>query len=85
MEGNDKLAELTESVTSLREDVKRADDTLAGLSATLREFVQFYSMQSHASDRIRSRVIDIDAKVAKYDERFDRIDEAHRQILDKIG
>jgi hypothetical protein len=34
---SDQLAELTESVTSLREDVKRADDTIAGVGDTFRE------------------------------------------------
>ena len=85
MEASDQLAELTESVTSLREDVKRADDTIAGVGDTFREFIRFYSTQSHASERIRSRVTDIDAKLAKHDERFDRIDEVLRQILDKVG
>ena len=41
MEASDQLAVLTESVTSLREDMKRADDTIAGVGDTFREFVRF--------------------------------------------
>jgi hypothetical protein len=85
MEDNDKLAELAESVMILREDVKRADDTLAGVRDVVGNLLLGAGTQSHTSDRIRSRVIDIDGKVAKHDERFDRIDETLRRILDKLG
>lgn len=85
MDANDKLAELTELVMSLQEDVKRADDTLAGVDTRVHNLFGVWTGQSHASDRIRSRVIDIDAKLGQHEERFDRIDEALRQILAKVG
>jgi len=85
MEDNDKLAELAESVMILREDVKRADDTLEGMGDKFHSFIRTYSAESHSSDRIRSRMIDIDAKLAKQGERFDRIEETLREILDKVG
>lgn len=58
MEDNGKLAELAESVMILREDVKRADDTLAGMGEKFRDFTRFYTTESRSSDRIRSRMID---------------------------
>ena len=85
MDANDKLAELTELVMSLQDDVKRADDTLAGLSTRVHNLCGSYTGQSHASERIRSRVIDIDTKLDQHEERFDRIDKALRQILGKAG
>lgn len=80
MAGNDKLAELAESVTLLREDVKLADDTLQGVRGIVNTLLMGSDAQT--MDRIRSRVIDIDGKVTAHGERFDRIDEALRQILD---
>jgi uncharacterized protein YukE len=84
MDDKDSLAALTESVASLQEDVKRADDTLAGVDTRLHNLCGVWTGQSHASDRIRSRMIDIDAKLDQQGHRFDRIDEALRQILDKV-
>jgi predicted nuclease with TOPRIM domain len=85
MDDNNKLAELANSVESLREDVKRADDTFQGVENRLRTLLMSDSADSHALDRVRSRVIDIDGKLDEHGERFDRIDETLRQILEKIG
>lgn len=80
MEDSGKLAELAESVLLLREDVKLADDTLQGVKGVVHTLLM--ASDAHTMDRIRSRMIDIDGKVTAHGERFDRIDEALKQILD---
>jgi hypothetical protein len=85
MDDKDTLAELTESVASLLKEVRRVDDMLFKANAMYGDFLQIVGSQSNASDAIRSRVIDIDDKLAKHDEYFDQVNEALRQILDKVG
>jgi hypothetical protein len=85
MDDRDRLAELTESVASLLKEVKRVDDALFKANAMYGEFFRIVGSQADASDTIRSRVIDIDDKLAKHDERFDQVNEALRRILDKVG
>jgi hypothetical protein len=84
MDATDKLTELTESVTSLLGEVKRVDDMLFRANAMYGDFLTTVGRQSNASDAIRSRVIDIGDKLAQHDQRFDRIDEVLRQLLDKV-
>lgn len=85
MDDKDTLAELTESVASLLTEVKRVDDQLFKTNRMYGEFIRLVGTQSIDSDSIRGRVIDIDDKLARHDERFDQVSEALRQILDKIG
>jgi hypothetical protein len=85
MGDKDTLAELAELVASLLKEVKRVDDALFKTNSMYREFIRVVGSQSIDSDAIRSRVIDIDDKLAKHDERFDQVHEALRQILDKVA